>query len=93
MPGPAAAGGMRGPAVGTSGASPSSSAVRRGVLGSAVRRVVLGVCRPARCPRRLPSPASSSPPGAYAPGLVSASVRKAVQAASLLRSSASCMTA
>ena len=69
---------------------------------SAVRRVALGVCRPARCPcvcrtacrtRRLPSGASSAPPGAYAPGLVSASVRKAVQAASLLRSSASCMTA
>ena len=60
---------------------------------SAVRRVALVVCRPARCPRRLPSPASSSPPGAYAPGLVSASVRKAVQAASLLRSSASCITA
>ena len=90
MPGPE---GCAAGAVGPSGASPSSSFVRRGVLGSVVRRVVLGVCRPARRPRRLPSAASSTPPGAYAPGLVSASVRKAVQAASLLRSSASCITA
>ena len=55
---------------------------------------------PAAChPWRLPSGAASlrlpsaTPPGAYTPGLVSASVRKAVQAASLLRSSASCITA
>lgn len=91
MPGPAAAGGMRGPAVGPSGAFCVCRTACRPRL-----------CRPARRPRRLPSGAASlrlpssavsSPPGAYAPGLVSASVRKAVQAASLLRSSASCMTA
>lgn len=50
--------------------------------------------------RRHPSGAAvirrhppSAVPRAYAPGLLSAAVRKAVQAASLLRSSASCMTA
>ena len=90
MPGPE---GCAAGAVGPSGAVSSASAVWRVVLGSAVRRGVLCVCRTACRPRRLPSGASSAPPGAYAPGLVSASVRKAVQAASLLRSSASCMTA
>ena len=113
MPGPAGAGGMRGPAVGPSGAfcvCRPAWCPRRLLSGAASSSsAALGVCRPARCPRRLPSGVASSasavqraalgvcrpppPPGAYTPGLVSASVRKAVQAASLLRSSASCMTA
>ena len=69
-----------------------------GALASLFLWLCWGVGGPRRPPAGAgrmpgPSPASSTPPGAYTPGLVSASVRKAVQAASLLRSSASCMTA
>ena len=58
---------------------------RWGRAGRGIRRHPSGAAVIRRPPRR--------PPDGYAPGLLSAAVRKAVQAASLLRSSASCMTA